>query len=358
MTTRGRRPTLSPALLPALHLVARRVRPGWLRDLEAAATRTWDLAPGCESVTPRAFFLPGQLDRVTAWAFADEHPRREMEGGIVERHGPTRAMLIRDAWLLDGVLYKGRAASHLHPRRHRVPQLRVDRVLDRAALYCTPQGNRYFGSWVMDDCPRYPLAVAEGTPITTRLPQGVHARDYEARLEMQPERIDAAHLREVVIFDDVGQNRDKHRRFAAMGDALRRGVDAAPHPGVFILRGRAGEPRILIDELELAHHLQRARGFRILDPMQADVATIIAACAGAQVVVGIEGSALVHGVITLRPGGSLLVLQPPHRFCSVFKHLTDRDGQHFGFVVGTPRGADFTVDVQEVERTLDLFPSP
>ncbi|MHC8354589.1 hypothetical protein ACYZTL_04945 [Pseudomonas sp. LB3P81] len=51
------------------------------------------------------------------------------------------------------------------------------------------------------------------------------------------------------------------------------------------------------------------------------------------------------------------VLQPPDRFVCFFKYLTDRDQQNFGFVVGTPAGSGFTIDPDEVERTLDLFPS-
>ncbi|WP_277397064.1 hypothetical protein [Pseudomonas frederiksbergensis] len=37
------------------------------------------------------------------------------------------------------------------------------------------------------------------------------------------------------------------------------------------------------------------------------------------------------------------------------KYLTDRDQQNFGFVVGTPEGDGFKIDIEEVERTLDLF---
>ncbi|MNJ64657.1 hypothetical protein D3C77_606240 [compost metagenome] len=72
---------------------------------------------------------------------------------------------------------------------------------------------------------------------------------------------------------------------------------------------------------------------------------------------GVEGSQLVHGVNVLQAGGSLLVLQPPNRFVSYYKFLTDRDNQHFGFVVGTPEGDGFTIDIEEVERTLDLLPA-
>ncbi|MNG24774.1 hypothetical protein D3C84_1095360 [compost metagenome] len=87
------------------------------------------------------------------------------------------------------------------------------------------------------------------------------------------------------------------------------------------------------------------------------MATIVAACAGARTVIGIEGSQLIHGVNVLAPGGSLLILQPPDRFVCFFKYLTDRDQQNFGFVVGTPDGEGFRIDPDEVERTLDLFPA-
>jgi capsular polysaccharide biosynthesis protein len=112
---------------------------------------------------------------------------------------------------------------------------------------------------------------------------------------------------------------------------------------------------VLRNELELAHRLHERRGLRILDPRQADVPTIVAACAGARVVVGVEGSGLIHGILSLRAGGAVLALQPPGRFVGLYKHLTDRDDQRFAFVVGRPEGEDFRVDPEEVERTLDLL---
>ena len=331
-----------------------RAEPG---SLESAALRSWEIAPAEAAITKPAYFLPNQLERVTGWAFADEHPRREMEGGIETVHGPTRGFLLEDAWLIDGVLYKDQACSHLQPRSRRVPKLNVEVELDRGAVYCTAGGNKWFGDWLMVDCLTYPLASAEGVPVTTDQPVTVHIPGYESWLDMRPSRLAGVHFRELVIFNDRGQNRGKHERFRANRDKLISHVDAKPHPGVFILRGRTGELRLLHNELELAQHLRERRGFRILDPENADVPTIVATCAGARAVVGIEGSHLLHGILVLSEGGVLLTLQPPGRFVRVFKYQADREGQHFGFVVGHAVEDGFVIDPEEVERTLDLFPA-
>jgi len=325
------------------------------REAVTVASRSWELAPATPAVTPPAIFLPGQLERITGWVFTDEHPGREMVGGLHVVHAPTRAHLLEDAWLIDGVLYKGAACMHLSPRTSRLPRLHVRTELSHAGIYCSPAGNRWFGQWLMDDCPAYPLARDAGLPVTTTRHAGPHAATYEEWLGMRPTVVRSAYLRRAVLFTDVGQNRDKHRRFRAMSDALLSRVRATEHPGVFLLRGTAGDRRVLRGEPELAERLHARRGLRIIDPLRTDVPTLVAACAGARVVLGVEGSALIHGILPLSPGAAVLALQPPGRFCGLYKHLTDRDGQRFAFVVGRPEGEDFRVDPDEVERTLDLL---
>jgi hypothetical protein len=338
--------------------------------LQSQAVKTWEISPGDTSIAPPAFFLPNQLERVTGWEeklfYPHEHPRRTMEGVDRVEHGPTKGYLLKDVWLIDGTLYKGNAKASLSPRSGWLPNIRVENEIDRGAMYCTAGGNKWFGSWLMDDCITYPIACEEGVPVTTAasanlvstVTNGIlHTPGYEDWLGMTPVRLRNAFFRELVIFDDLSQNRNKHLRFRAMGEKLLSHVNVCSHPGVFILRGGTGELRLLRNEMELAERLRDRRGFRIIDPAKSDVPTIVAACAGARTVVGIEGSHLIHGVNVLQLGGSLLVLQPPNRFLCFFKYLTDRDQQNFGFVVGTPEGDGFSVDPDEVERTLDLFPS-
>jgi Glycosyltransferase 61 len=326
------------------------------RTLESVAVKTWEIAPGEVAIAPPAYFLPNQLERVTGWTFASEHPRRAMEGGNVV-HGATRGFLLKDVWLLDGSLYKDDAYAWLLPRSSWLPQVRVESEIDRGALFCSAMGNKYFGQWLMDDCATYQMAAAEGVPVTTAQPVNIHTNGYEDWLGMKPVRLNNAFFKELVVFDDVGQNRHKHLRFRAMNERVLSHVRVSPHPGVFILRGGTGDLRLEINEIELAEHLRDRRGFRILDPAKTDVPTIVAACAGARTIIGVEGSGLMHGILALQPGGSVLTLQPPDRFVRVYKDLTDRDHQYFGFVVGYAVGKGFLIDPVEVERTLDLFPA-
>jgi len=345
--------------LPIRHLVRRLARIAPL-DLKDRATRSWEIAPGEISIRPKAYFLPNQLERVTGWsrlAGTRVEQTRSVCGGEPVEHAATRGLLLHDAFLIDGVLYQEDACSHLQPRSHRWPQTRVEREIERGAVYCTPGGNRYFAQWLMDDCVTYALASAEGIPVTTNQAVGAHTPGYEEWLDMHPCRVQSAHFRELVIFEDFGQNRDKHARFRTLGEKLSSHVPVQPYPGVFIIRGQTGQSRLLTNEWEIAGRLRENRGFRILDPIKADVPSVVECCAGARVVVGVEGSGLIHGILLLPPGGAVLTLQPPGQFSAIYKDLTDRDHQHFGFVVGHPEGQGFRIDCGEVERTLDLLPS-
>jgi len=334
-------------------------------DIKSLAHSAWDIAPGETTVSPPAIYLPNQLERVTGWEakrfFPYVHPARTMEGGITLQQGPTRGYLLKQVWLIDGALYKGNASHWLSLKPSTFPRVVIEHEITRGAAYCTQNGNTWFGTWLMEDCPTYALACDEGVPVTTapskRYPLFTQGPAYEQWLGMQPLRLRSAFFHELVLFDDVSNNHSRHRRYRAMGDRLLAHVDPAPHPGVFILRGSDGDLRLLRNELEIAEHLRKHRGFRVINPMKLDVPAIVAACAGARVVIGVEGSQLVHGVNVLQPGCALLTLQPPNRFVSYYKYLTDRDHQYFGFVVGSPQGDGFTVDIAEVERTLDLFPS-
>jgi Glycosyltransferase 61 len=344
---------------PSLSLVRRLIRlPA--KPLREVADRTWEIHPAEETTRPRAFFLPGQLDRIlgfSPFSAGRKEEERLLCGEPRGVHAATRAFLFKDAILQDGRVYAHGSVDCVQDPAHRWPSVRVHASHAQGALYSSYAGNRYFGIWLMNDLITYRLAVEHGTPVCTSRPMSAHAKSYEALLGMQPLRVSSGHFRELIVFDDLGQNQSARERFGQNRAALLLGTKPTRHPGVFLLRRNSGERRLLVNEEQIAHRLERQRGLRVIDCMSVDVPTLLQKTAGADVVISVEGSQIAHAMLVLEPGRSLLTLQPPNRFCSLFKDLTDRDGQHFGFVMGRPEGNDFRVDPDEVERTLDLLPS-
>ncbi len=132
------------SLVPTWHLFRRLVKLP-RRVIKDLATRTWQIAPSETTTLPLAFFLPGQLERVTAYEFASDDYYREMYGGREINHAPTMGYLIEQALLVNGVLYKKDASTFLATHRSRVPPVVINREIERGALYATPGGIRYFG---------------------------------------------------------------------------------------------------------------------------------------------------------------------------------------------------------------------
>ncbi len=343
---------------PLIDLVGRRIlkRPG--ASLEQAAAKIWDITPADEGFNKPAYFLSGQIERINGYAFTTEQAqaRRDLEGNAHWVHTATRAYLLKDAILVDGALYAGDYATRFRRRSARGMLGRVETEIERGAFYCSDLGIQYFGNWLMSDCLTYPLTEGLGEPLTIKYPMGQHQLDYEKLQGMKPTRLESAYIKEAVIFHDVGQNAGKRARSTKRREMLLAGRDVKPHPGVFIVRGASGIKRLLLNEMQIAEHLRDTRGFRIVDPQKLTVNEIIDQCAGAETVVAMESSGMMHGIALMEPGTRMVTLQPSNRFATVFKDVADRDGYLFGFVVGKTDTLDFSIDIDELDRTLDLFP--
>lgn len=81
--------------------------------------------------------------------------------------------------------------------------------------------------------------------------------------------------------------------------------------------------------------------------------TVRAAVANANMVVGVEGSHLAHGILGAAPGGSMLVLQPPFRFNNAFKERCDLLEITYAFIVGNAVPGGFTVDLNALAKLID-----
>lgn len=325
-------------------------------DFRALAADRWEIAPGGEMRFAAALMLPGQAERVRRTEFGGrEETLRVFRGEGEARVGPTTGYRFRDVDLVDGVLYLGGAEWHLRRRRRRSPVIRRPERSLGGALYETWVGNRWFGNWLMDDCETYPLAAAAGVPVTTAPPGSGHVPRYEDLLGMAALRTGDVHFDELILFDDMHNNAGRMARAADLRARLARGRDTAPVPGVFLLRGRSGDRRVLTNEAELAERLHARHGFRVLRPEDHGVDALLDACAGARIVAGVEGSHLVHGLAVMPAGGALLTIQPPDRVTAALKLMCDRLGLRFAVVVGDGSAPAFCADAGAIERTLDLL---
>lgn len=323
---------------------------------ESMAVERWTIAPAVHRRVQPAAFLDGQLDKIRDTEFATVDDLARVFKGDFECVEPaTEGLRFRHVDLVDGVLYAGGEVRHLRARQRRRPAYVRPRESISGAMYESWTGNRWFGTWLMDDCLTYELAQRWGTPVTTApKPLRGHSPRYERLLGIEPQRVTDAHFDELVLFRDAPNNEAKRERALRYREKLLDGRPAVEHAGVFLVRGRSGDRRVLLNEMLIAERLAARYGYRIIDPLRHTVDEVVDACAGARVVAGVEGSHLVHGLMAMSPQATLFVVQPPFRAVSILKSATDRQGQGFAFVVGDGGREEFSVDVDDVERTLDL----
>lgn len=324
-------------------------------DLAAAADERWHVAPAETLEVPPAIILDGQAERITQTMFTTLPLLiQSLDGDPAEDIAPTMAYRLTDVDIVDGVLYSHGVSVHLRERRHKMSLGHLE-AMERGAFSESWVGNRWFGNWLLDDCLTYRLAEEAAQPVTTMPHRGGHVPRYEELLSISQRRITDAHLDEVVIFDDHANNSHRMARARDMRARLTAGLTPKQVPGVFLLRGRSGDARVLENETEIAERLARERGFRIMFAEDHSVDELMAACAGASIIAGVEGSQLNHGIAAMPAGGTLLTLQPPDRATTAMKLLTDRWQQHFAMVVGQGGAGSFRIDWDEVARTLDMI---
>lgn len=339
---------------PARH-VLRRALGAPFRDIEAAAVDRWQIAPEEKRWVRPAIFLREQLDLIRGVEFGTvDEVVKDFEGGFETTEPATHGLRLQGVDLVDGVLYCGEAARHLRRRARPMPACWIGEEVAAASLYESWIGNQWFGNWLLGDTLTYRLAESMGNPVTTRMASSGHMARYEQLLGMAPRRIERARFEELILFNDMSHNSHMAARARDFRARVLDGRAHASHPGVYLLRRNGGIPRSLVNEAALTTMLAERYGFTVLDPMDASVDEVAAACAGARVVAGIEGSHLCHGMMVMPDDACLLVLQPPYRVVSFLKAITDYRGQEFAFVVGDGGDEPFSVDLGDVERTLAL----
>ena len=329
---------------------------GQTRSVERAASDIVTVCAEEEDVRRRAFFLPDQLDRVQLAVDGVAFQTARISETPVT-HQATRALLYRNAALLDGYVFAGRSRRQMiRSKPPRWPTAAPTRM-DKVALVGTPVSDIFFGHYLMDDSATALLAQDFG-PVrgveSANRANWEHATDYRAMMGLEVPDLNNATFSEAWLFEDVGMNSNRRARMRAVRQRLS-GIspDRTGH-GVFIIRSSHGQDRrILENEAEIANLLAQ-KGFTVINPMEEDAQTICRKISGAALVVSVEGSALTHAYLTMQDQGAIVTIQPPYRFDNVWKDFTDLLGMRYGFVVAEGSRQSFRVNPDDLMKTLDL----
>lgn len=353
--------------LPRLRRQCRRAVAGLRLDMARVADRTWQVCPPHTHTARPALHPDGALARVTALSPFRQWPQERplIDGGSVTLR-PTMAYEFRRADLVAGMLYAGpmQRAIGVQPSPFWLSGLDEPVSMREAQLVTTWSGAVFFGCLLLDDFPLELLGDGDVPRLSAQGKPSGHEADYRELLGLGPKRVhDQVHIDRLVLHDDPPYNPSKSERYRALCERLRRAVAGLPGgvpahdpgPRVYLRRGLSGQRRLLANEPELEAALL-AQGFLVLDPMTMTAAEIARAMLGARCVVSVEGSQISHAIFALADEASIVVLQPPDRFCLQYKEFADAMGHHFAFTVGEPRDGGFATDIDELLRLLDRLP--
>ncbi len=324
------------------------------RELTASATERVEIAPATEDVDPPTIQLDDEMDRHRALAdgITPEEFRRRMAGGPVT-HPATIGYRFADAVVADGAVYTAKGFAVMSSARSGPIVVGKREQIADSVLVTNPVVEHYFGHWLTDGLSLEILAEQTGKdPLGLARKPWEQEAGYRALLGTAIRRTEHAHVRNLWIIDDRSMNASRVARMATLRDRIRRRfADAPAGPPCFLLRV-GGASRVLANQMQLADALSR-RGFRIIVPEDEPVADLSAALASASLVVSVEGSALCHGVVAMRDGGTILAIQPPTRVNWIQKAWCDCARLRFAQVAGDPAGESFTMSEDRLMRLVD-----
>jgi capsular polysaccharide biosynthesis protein len=311
------------------------------------------LAQSCSRLERPALFDPSDLTRILGVAESSTY-RLQMERvhGGVRQHAATTAHLIRNAQLCNGHVVRPTVSHRVGADPMPWFSSPFTPRIERAVLASTAFGARFFGHWLLDDIPLTLAAKRVGEAINVMTELSPHQQAYAEMMGANSRSILHAQVKELIIIDDLGQNHYKADRLKEMRARLLKRFPSPVSNKVMLLRKNTGKSRLLVNEMEIAERLAD-QGFQIISPLETSAEELVRACLGAQVVVGVEGSHLTHGLLCMAPGTTVLAIHPPERFDAVLKDWCDCKQVRYAFVVGEPcEKGGFTATHQQIDCLL------
>lgn len=333
-----------PRFFPLTSAALRRLLPRRLQNDEFLHQEV--VCPPETSFYPPVYFDPADWDRVTAVQYETDIAQEQLRlrGGIRPHHATLRRT-VRNALATPWGIY---AYDRSRLRLGRIDTARLFRspIVEQAEGFypLTPFSTRYFGHWVPDTLTTAALKTpTESLYLPRPAADWPHAARYAELAGAPLTGAELVYFEKLSYAIDIGMNSNRRARFVALHESLRQHRNVDPTPGVFIRRGASGQSRLLMNEDALADSLA-ARGFAvcgITDPLD----TILDACAGARVVISMEGSQWIHGFLGAPRGALMLTINPADRFNNVLADLAPMLDHRVATIVADRTGPGYTVDI-------------
>ena len=311
---------------------------------------------------PPAVFNEGEFEKVGAFS-----PWREKEVEQLLASGGNWlcksivAHTLQNVSISNGFLYKDNASIDLGCSKEHIltPNHRPKERIDSASIVSTWSGNNFFGSLLLDD---YPLELLTSDPAQNLRVMGKeysHDPGYRKLLGLEKTRVtENAHVGQLVVYDDPTISRSKSARYHELRKRLRSSLSiprVQRKKIVYLKRGFDGEQREIWNVEEFENSLLAAN-CEIINTGAMSPSEIARQSMGADIIIGIEGSHLSHGIFTMSENGTLLVIQPPDRFAMVYKEFTDCMNMTFAFLVGDAIGpGQFNVNTSKLNHLIETI---
>ena len=340
-------------LVPLKRLILRGMRFWKNPSYKDLSDKSWILAPPPKSPkSSKAIYLNNQLGKVVSVAtnHALEHARIT---GNWQEFRPTTTYLLKSPVLANGFVYKNAMKMPLIKTQESMVLSGDYERLDEAVLTSSYVSNLYFCHFIQDELPLILLGQKLGEPITVARKAYDHEPAYRDFFDLHTRQVNSAKCKKLVVIDDIAWNDDKADRYETLRTRLKNLIPSSKPLGAFFRRGRSGDLRLLENESEVENFLEQ-QGFVILDPQQSSAREMMEKSMGAEIIAGVEGSQLAPGLLAVKDRGTVLTLQPPNRFNNIYKVVTDSLEMAYSFVVGSPTQQGFSIDIDELARTLEL----
>jgi hypothetical protein len=327
---------------------------GLVEKIEQAVDKTWEISPGGERCYPPAVFLAKHLDLnlMPVGGISLETEMKRIGGGCVSVK-PTIAYQLSNVKVLDGFLYKQHFRLKFRVEKEPLSNVFGDvKRLEEGALVTEWGSNRYFGHWVHGEIPRTFAANDLGIqPYRGGKDKFIHQPGYEHLLNLNVETVTRALFSKLLLFSDSSLNPYRIERFQRARNLLYETVRTyQQNQYVYLSRGISGvKGRSLVNELALIQKL-KGLGFVIVEPEGMSPEKIVEVCLGAEVIMGIEGSSISHGFLSIKEGGIVICIVPEKHFNNPYMDYCSAIGVRYGFLVGATEPDGFSINLDDVDE--------